>query len=123
MKAGREHRVTLSNAALEVLRQAPVGGPGDLIFPSPKGGALSDMAMNELHRRLGVPAVPHGWRSTFMDWAAERTEHPIELPRIALAHNISDRTEAAYRRGDMLERRREFMNEWATFLDARGSRR
>jgi integrase len=121
MKAGREHRVTLSNAALEVLHQAPLGGPGDLIFPSPKGGALTDMAMNEVLRRLGVPAVPHGWRSTFMDWAAERTGHPIELARIALAHIISDKTEAAYRRGDMLERRREIMNDWATFLGARGS--
>ena len=68
-------------------------------------------------RRMEVDAVPHGFRSTFVDWAAERTNYPPELREMALAHKIANQTQAAYQRGDMFERRRALMNDWATFVN------
>lgn len=120
MKAGKEHRVPLSDAALAVLDAVavlPRLAGSDLVFPAPRGGVLSDMTLTAVLRRLAVPAVPHGFRSTFRDWAAERTTYPNEMAEMALAHTIGNKAEAAYRRGDLMERRRQMMNDWADFLD------
>jgi integrase len=114
MKGGREHRVPLSAEALALLAAMPQGE--GFIFKAPRGGALSDMTLSAVLRRMNVPAVPHGFRSTFRDWAAERTNYPNELAEMALAHAIGSKAEAAYRRGDMLERRSAVMSAWAAFL-------
>lgn len=114
MKAKKEHRVPLSPQALKLLRALPRVEDQSLIFPAPRGGVLSDMALVAVVRRMGVEVVPHGFRSTFRDWAAERTNFPNELAEMALAHAIDSKTEAAYRRGDMLEKRAAMMASWAT---------
>jgi integrase len=118
MKAGNEHRVPLSSAALRLLKALPRIGGTDLVFPAPRGGQLSDMTLSAVLRRMAVPAVPHGFRSTFRDWAAERTNYPRDAAEMALAHTIGDKVEAAYRRGDLFEKRRAMMAEWADFLAA-----
>lgn len=119
MKAGKEHRVPLSEAALSVIDRAAalpqVAGAG-LLFPAPRGGQLSDMTLTAAMRRMEVDAVPHGFRSTFRDWAAERTNYPREVAEAALAHVIADKVEAAYRRGDLFDKRRRMMDEWAEFV-------
>ncbi len=86
------------------------------MFPAPRGGQLSDMTLSAVLRRMQVPAVPHGFRSTFRDWAAERTNYPREAAEMALAHAIQSKVEAAYRRGDLFEKRRLMMTDWAEFL-------
>jgi integrase len=116
MKAGKEHRVPLSPPAMALLKALPKGKAEDLVFPAPRGGVLSDMTLTAVMRRLKVSAVPHGFRSTFRDWAAERTNYPREVAEMALAHAIGDKVEAAYRRGDLFERRRRMMADWAAFL-------
>jgi integrase len=116
MKAKRQHRVPLSNAALEVLqeaRQCLPPTPTNLIFSNHKGGVLSDMSLTAVMRRMGVDAVPHGFRSTFRDWVGESTQYPSDLAEMALAHVLPNKTEAAYRRGDALEKRRGMMDAWA----------
>ncbi len=114
MKAGREHRVPLSPPAVELLERLPkIGGTG-LVFPGARG-PLSDMTLAAVLRRMGIDAVPHGFRSTFRDWAAERTNHPTEVAEMALAHTIKNQSEAAYRRGDLMEKRRRLAEDWATF--------
>lgn len=117
-KADREHRVPLQAAALNLLADLPrIKNTQDLVFPGVRGGPLSDMSLTAVMRRMGLEAVPHGLRSTFRDWAAERTTYPRDLAEMALAHAIASDVEAAYRRGDMLDRRREMMERWAAFLD------
>lgn len=122
MKAGKEHRVPLSSAAMELLRNLPRLEGNDLVFPAPRGGVLSDMTLTALTRRMnfrdgaGRLCVPHGLRSTFRDWAGERTNYPRELAEAALAHTNKDKVEAAYRRGDALEKRRGLMEAWTKFL-------
>ena len=117
MKAGREHRVPLSAQALAVLdRAGEIAGGDGLVFPSATGRMLSQSGMPKLLRQLGVEAVPHGFRSSFRDWAAERTEAPHEVCELALAHVNRDRVEAAYRRSDLFERRRELMAHWAEYV-------
>ena len=86
-----------------------------------KGGQLSDMTLSAVIRRMEAPCVPHGFRSTFRDWAAECTNYPSEMAEMALAHTISDKVEAAYRRGDLFEKRRKMMADWAAFCAAAGS--
>jgi integrase len=115
MKAHKEHRVPLSPAVLKLLRALPRVEGTTLLFPSTKNGPLSDMTLSAVMRRMGVPAVPHGFRSTFKDWASERTAYPGEMSEMALAHTISSKVEAAYRRGDLFEKRRRMMNDWAKF--------
>jgi integrase len=115
MKAGREHRVPLSKAALDLLEALPRLDGVDLVFPSPRGGAMSDMSLTAVLRRMGREEVPHGFRSTFRDWAAERTHYPSDMAEMALAHTISNAVEAAYRRGDQMEKRRQMMADWAAF--------
>lgn len=115
MKAGKEHRVPLSDAAVSLLESLPRVKGVNYVFPAPRGGQLSDMTLTAVLRRLEVPAVPHGFRSTFRDWAAERTNYPREAAEMALAHAIGDKVEAAYRRGDLFEKRRLMMTDWATY--------
>jgi integrase len=115
MKAGKEHRVPLSDAAVAVLREVPRMAGTDVVFSSTKGAALSDMTLSAVMRRMGVACVPHGFRSTFRDWCSERTSYPRDVAEMALAHAIGDKVEAAYRRGDLFEKRRRMMDEWATF--------
>ncbi len=119
MKAGKEHRVPLSAAALAVLDRAskiPRLVKTDLVFPSALGGMLSDMTLSAVLRRMKVAAVPHGFRSTFRDWTSEMTNYPNTVAEMALAHGVRDKVEAAYRRGDLFEKRRAMMNDWADFL-------
>ncbi len=118
MKAGKEHRVPLSGAALALLRALPKFAGVDLVFPSPRSGSLSDMTLTSVLRRMGLDAVPHGFRSTFRDWCAEQTNFPREVAEMSLAHTIGDKVEAAYRRGDLFEKRRRLMEEWAGFCAA-----
>lgn len=116
MKAKRQHRVPLSNAALGLLqeaRQCLSPTPTNLIFSSHKGGVLSDMSLTAVMRRMEIDAVPHGFRSTFRDWVGESTQYPSDLAEMALAHVLPNKTEAAYRRGDALEKRRAMMDAWA----------
>lgn len=120
MKAGNEHRVPLSAAALKLLRLLPRLDGTELLFPGTKGQPLSDMTMTAVMRRMQVDAVPHGFRSTFRDWAGEKTNHPRELAEQALAHTLESKVEAAYRRGDALEKRRQMMEEWAQFSGSGG---
>lgn len=118
MKAGREHRVPLSQAAVDVLTKvkAEAGKEAGYVFPGRKGGPLSNMAGLALLKRMDrADLTVHGFRSTFRDWCAEATDYPRDVAEMALAHAIEDKTEAAYRRGDMLERRRALMNDWAKF--------
>lgn len=116
MKAGVEHRVPLAQAALNLLADMPRIDGGSLIFPGTKGQPLSDMTMTAVMRRMKASAVPHGFRSTFRDWAGEKSNFPRELAEHALAHTLESKVEAAYRRGDALEKRRQMMQEWAHFV-------
>jgi len=116
MKAGKEHRVPLCDIAVELLKMQSRMAGTELLFPAPRGGELSDMTLTAVLRRMGVPAVPHGFRSTFRDWAAERTNYPRDVAEMALAHAIGDKVEAAYRRGDLFQKRALMMADWATFL-------
>ena len=116
MKAGRAHRVPLSDAAVELLKALPTFEGVDWVFPGRSNNQLSDMSLTQTMRRMGLTAVPHGFRSTFSDWCAERTSTPAEVREMALAHAIGDQTEAAYRRGDLFDKRRALMAEWAKFI-------
>ena len=116
-KGNREHRVPLCGRALEVLAEARRLGRGSpLVFPSVGGKPLGNTAMSELLKELKIAAVPHGFRSSFRDWAAEETDHPREVAEAALAHKVRNQIEAAYRRSDLFERRRRLMNDWARYL-------
>ena len=128
MKMDREHRIPLTTEALALLNALPRLGP--LVFPAPRGGEMSDMTLSATMKRMQAaapapgyvdrvskrPAVPHGLRSTFRDWAAERTEYPSDMAETALAHKVGNAVEVAYRRGDMLEKRRDMMSAWQNFL-------
>ena len=118
MKAKRVHRVPLPARALEILHEArELSNRSDLVFPSAHGRALSDNTISKLLRDLGIEAVPHGFRSSFRDWAAECSDAPREVCELALAHVNSDRVEAAYRRTDLFERRRVLMEQWSGFVE------
>ena len=128
MKTAREHRVPLCSRAVEVLQQArrlrvdsTAATPGGVLFPSRRGKELRDQSLSGLMPTLGIAAVPHGFRSSFRDWAAERTDHPREVIEAALAHVVQNKVEAAYARSDLFERRRRLMDDWAMYL-AGGSR-
>jgi integrase len=122
MKSGKEHRVPLSDAVLEILTEMQMVRSGDFVFPGGKAGRpISNMAMLMLLRRKGhVNLTTHGFRSSFRDWAAERTGFPAEVAEMALAHTVSDKVEAAYRRGDLFQKRRQLMDAWARFCSAPG---
>jgi len=116
MKAGREHRVPLSPRAVEIVRDR-LQTEGDLLFPSRKQDVpLCNMAMLQVLERMKVPVTVHGFRSSFRDWAAERTAFSHEVCEMALAHTISNAAEAAYRRGDLFEKRCMLMEAWADYV-------
>ena len=115
MKAGKEHRVPLSESAIRIIQRQPRLASSELVFAAPRGGQLSDMTLSAVMRRMNVDAVPHGFRSTFRDWISERTSYPRDLAEQALAHTLENKVEAAYRRGDALEKRRELMQAWDDF--------
>ena len=119
MKAGKPHRVPLSREALAILEEARSLGDGSsVVFPAPRSrGVLSDMAFTQLLRRLDLDFVPHGLRSSFRDWAAERTNAPHPVVETALAHAVGNATEAAYFRTDLFDLRRDLMDEWSGFLE------
>ncbi len=116
-KANRKHEVPLSPRAIEVLDAArALADDSGLVFPSPRGKPLSDMTLSKLLKEQGIPAVPHGFRSSFRDWAAEETNHPREVAEAALAHQVKDKVEVAYARSTLFERRRRLMNDWSLYL-------
>lgn len=136
MKAGKEHRVPLSPPALAILEALPTGKPDDLVFPSAAGGMQSNETLSAVIDRMheadlksgGVGyidprekrvATPHGMRSTFRDWAGEHTDHLHEVAEMALAHTVRNQSEAAYRRGDLLDKRKPLMSDWAKFCGTR----
>jgi integrase len=121
MKAGKEHRVPLSDAAMAILEHMKaVRSSGDYVFPGRlRGRALSNMSMLVIIRRMGRGGLTtHGFRSSFRDWAAERTAFPAEVAEMALAHTVADAVERAYRRGDLFEKRRQLAEAWAAFCAA-----
>ena len=119
MKANRQHRVPLCGRALEILEAAEAlgAGAGPLVFIDGQGKPLDDKQLRWLLRELGIAAVPHGFRSSFRDWAGEETDHPREVIEAALAHVVRNKVEAAYARSDLFERRRILMDDWARYLD------
>ena len=118
MKAKREHRVPLCGRALAILDAArTLGGGNRLVFPMRSGRSIASSTFPKMLQYHEVAAVPHGFRSSFRDWAAELTDHPREVIEAALAHVIQNKVEAAYARSDLFERRRRLMNDWAAYLD------
>ncbi|MDO6584820.1 integrase arm-type DNA-binding domain-containing protein [Salipiger sp. 1_MG-2023] len=143
MKTGQEHRVPLTAPALAIVGAMPRRADSSYIFAAPRGGTLSDMSLGKVMRdmqaraekvaaqagedvnkagwrdsRSGKPAVPHGLRSTFRDWAGDLTDWPSDMAELSLAHQVGSEVERAYRRGDMIEKRRQMMDDWAKFLGA-----
>ena len=121
MKAGKPHVVPLASRALQILKEAHAlarkpDDPDALVFEGAKPGKpMSDMTLTMLLRRMEVEATAHGFRSAFRDWTAETTNTPGDVAEMALAHTIKNKVEAAYRRGDLLEKRRVLMKAWASF--------
>jgi integrase len=115
MKAGRDHRIPLSKAALSILHDLP--RDSEFIFVGTRPGThLHVAAMLRVLARMGrTDLTVHGFRSTFRDWAAETTGYPNHVVEMALAHTLSDKVEAAYRRGDLFEKRRRLMADWASY--------
>ena len=123
MKTRQEHRVPLSRQALSILTRSQNNQlnpkPTDYVFPNPSGKRLSSAALLSVMKKMAAPFnqyVPHGLRSTFRDWGAETTNTPNEVLEMALAHTIKNKAESAYRRGDLLEKRRKLMNQWGKYL-------
>jgi integrase len=121
MKAGREHRVPLSNRTISILKKLWDAAGGEFVFPGQKSKTpLSNVAMEMILRRMKVENVTvHGFRSGFRDWAGNATSFPREVTETALAHVIGDKAEQAYRRGGALEKRRTLMDAWATYCEPR----
>jgi len=115
MKAGKPHKVPLSVPAIELLKALPRHQGSDYVFTAPRGGALSDMAISAVCRRMEVDAVPHGFRSTFKDWCRSATSYSDEVSELALAHVNSDATRAAYARDELLPKRARLMRDWAKY--------
>jgi integrase len=125
MKAGREHRVPLSDRAVAILEEMAESREGAFVFPGARAGRpLSNAALGMLLRRIGRNTITaHGFRSSFADWCAERTSFPAEAREMALSHTVGDKVEAAYRRGDMLEKRRQLAAAWSRFCSSPPERR
>jgi integrase len=122
IKAGKTHKVPLSKDAIAVLKAAPRFEGNPLVFVAPKGGKLSDVALLAVVRRMKANCVPHGFRSSFKDWARSCTAYPDELSELALAHVNSDSTRAAYARDELLPKRKKLMDEWARFCSMAGEK-
>ena len=121
MKAKREHRVPLCGRALEILDAARALGDGNPhLFPMRSGRPISASTLLKVLNDLRIAAVPHGFRSSFRDWAAEKTDHPREVIEAALAHVVQNKVEAAYARSDLFERRRLLMDDWSEYLGRNG---
>ena len=121
MKAKLKHRVPLSSRAVAVLDEArELSDRSGLVFPSPTGRVLNDSTLSKLLLELGIGAVPHGFRSSFRDWSAERTDMPREVCELSLAQVNGDPVEAAYRRSDLFEKRRDLMAARAAYLTKTG---
>lgn len=119
MKMGKEHRIPLSGAALKLLKALPA--ESDYVFPGPSGGPLSETSLLAVLKRMKRKDITaHGFRSTFRDWCAESTNFPREVCEHALAHSLPDKVEAAYRRGDLLEKRVQLMEAWARYCETPG---
>lgn len=119
MKSKREHKIPLTTRMIEILNEVQRISRCDFIFPGTKRKSpLSDMALLMIIRRMGLRVTTHGFRSSFSDWAAERTNFPREVVEMALAHAVKNKVEAAYRRGDLFDKRRDLMEAWSLFLDA-----
>ncbi len=122
-KTKKEHRVPIQPQAIKLLKGLPRFADATKVFPNPSGKALSDMALSQIMRgmlesgELKSKAVPHGFRSTFRDWAAEQTNYPEEIRKAASGHVVGDAVKAAYQRTDLLEKRRQLMAAWANFVD------
>jgi integrase len=114
MKAGKEHKIPLCDKAVQILQSMPRHEGCDFVFPSARNGQISDMTMGAVIKRMDYKVTVHGFRSTFRDWAAERTNYPREIAEQALAHSIGA-VERAYRRSDLLEKRRRMMQEWERY--------
>lgn len=126
MKNGKAHTVPLSDAVLSLLKRIKaetLTRDGDYLFPGNKGKPLSNMAGLALLKRMGRHDITvHGFRSTFRDWCAEATDYPNHVAEMALAHGIDDKTEAAYRRGELLMKRRALMRDWAAYCNVPAQR-
>ncbi|WP_309775768.1 tyrosine-type recombinase/integrase [Nitrobacter vulgaris] len=121
MKAGREHRVPLSDEAVEILKELPREKNNPYVFIGPRAGGLSNMAMAAVLRRMDrLDITVHGFRSTFRDWAAESTAFPNHVVEMALAHTVGNKVEAAYRRGDLIVKRQRLAADWAHFCAREG---
>ena len=122
MKGGREHRLPQSRGAVALLSASRPRGwqPEDTVFPGLKD-PLSDMSLTAVLRRMKVDVTVHGFRSMFRDWVSECTQYPSEVAEAALAHAVGDKVEAAYRRGDLLNKRRELMEAWAAYCEGTDS--
>ena len=121
MKAKKPHKVPLTDRCMAILEEAKLlkKDDSDLVFPGTRADKpLSDMTLSKLMKELEIPAVPHGFRSSFRDWAGEQTHHPREVIEFALAHVIKDKAEAAYARSDLFEKRRALMDDWSSYLSS-----
>ena len=117
MKAKVEHRVPLSDRALEILRTIKPFSCGEHVFNEKQDKPMSNMTMNMLLRRIGVSGITvHGFRSSFRDWAGEKTDYPFHVAEQALAHGLPNAVQAAYLRSDFFEKRSDLMRNWANFL-------
>ena len=124
MKAKREHRVPLCGRAVEILERArPLGAGDGVVFPMRNGRSIAASTLPKMLQLHGIEAVAHGFRSSFRDWAAERTDHPREVIEAALAHVVPNKVEAAYARSDLFERRRLLMDDWADYLAGHADQR
>lgn len=121
MKAGKEHRVPLCQRSLDILTVTRSLDPSSKYLFSIEGKPLSSMAMSMLLRRMKVDVTVHGFRSSFRDWVAEETDHSPEVAEMALAHTIRNQVEAAYRRGDLLSRRKILMRDWQNYCSTDSS--
>jgi len=122
MKAKKEHRVPLCRRSLEILSVAKSFSLANSYIFSSRDRPLSNMSMSAVLKRMNIDATVHGFRSVFRDWVAEETDHSPEVAEMALAHTIPSKTEAAYRRGDLLDRRRRLMNDWQTYSESEPSK-
>jgi integrase len=119
MKAGQEHRIPLSRRAVDLLRSLPRENGNNFVFIGARSGGLSAVAMTRLLRSMGYSDVSvHGFRSSFRVWCAERTNFPREVAEMALAHKIPDKTEAAYQRGKLLEKRFLLAEAWSKYCNS-----
>lgn len=117
MKAGKPHKIPLSADALKLLKALPRLDGSSYVFTAPRGGMLSDMSLSAVTKRMKVDAVPHGFRSSFKDWARSSTSYPDEVSELALAHVNNDATRAAYARDELLPKRARLMDDWSKYLN------